>query len=225
MIYSELTESIRLIFGDNLVGVLLYGSTLTSTHPADVDMLILLRVKADVCADLLAMKTFKSNFPTVYFDLQVIYADEYRDADNYSLDSHGCFFQAILSRAQVLWGENPFLKLQPSQEEVRKSVVRKLQYYCFRARQMYLGEAYRSKDQNHDFHRKKLIMALTDVLLAVGEPVPRNSLNRFCEKFPGVLTAEDIEIVNSTGLPLQIEEAMVLYEKLYNFVLNLPPEK
>ncbi len=225
MIYSELTETLRQIFGDNLVGVLLYGSSLTSTHPADLDLLVLLNNKADVCADLMALKAFKEKYPAVYFDLQLIYAQEYSDPNNFSLDSHGCFFLAILRRAHVLWGVNPFVSLEASPEAILKSAVRKLQYYSFRARQMYLGEAYRSKDQNRDFHRKKLIMAMTDVLLAVGQEAPLDVLAKFCQVFPDQLTPTEVEILSSTGLPLDIHDAIGLYEKLYSIVLNLLPEK
>lgn len=221
MNYSELTDKICVFFGGNLLSVLQYGSTLTSTHPADMDLLVVVRDKFDPRADLDFLRQVTVDFPEIHFDLQLLYAEEIHDADNFSLDSHGCFFVSILQQARVLWGTNPFLHMQPSPIEVARSVTRKLQYYCFRARQMYIGEAYRSKDRNHDFHRKKLIMAMGDLLLAAGIQASGDVRRFFSEHFPSILSRKELDAMAPASQPLLIADAISIYEKLYSLALDL----
>jgi hypothetical protein len=218
---SDVVNSFVDYFKTNLQSVLLYGSSTTSVHPADIDIIIVLKRKESVSKNLQFLKRISRNFPDVYFDLQLMYAREINDPDTFSLDSHGCFFYLVLKEAQIFWGMNPFIASTPNNKKVVESVVRKLQYYVFRARQMFLGETYRSKDKNPDFHRKKLLMAMVSILLCKNPKPSSMPLDDFVISYPEYLKESEIASINNDANPITIETAMPIYEKLYDLALDI----
>lgn len=218
---SEFIDLLVSYFAGNLRAVLQYGSSTTSTHPADIDILVVLQHKGDTSSDLRLLKKIERRFREIYFDLQLMYSEEITDVNNFSLDSHGCFIALVLKRANVLWGHNPFVDATPDREEVKKSIVRKLQYYIFRARQMFLGEPYRSKDKSRDFHRKKLLMAIVSLLLFNNSTLYTDPLKEFIRRHPECLTGVEADMLRNRVKPLSITLALPIYEKLYNLALEL----
>ncbi len=208
-------------FQNNLHAILQYGSSTTSTHPADVDIMVVLKRKQHVSDDLLFLKKTIRLLSDTYWDMQLIYTNEMINDNNFSLDSHGCFFVLVLKEAKVLWGENPFLGITPDEREIIKSVVRKLQYYVFRARQMFLGEIYRSKDRNLLFHRKKLLMAMVSIMLCNNPKPSKNVLDDFTKLYPEYLKDSEKSMLCVQEKEIPIENALTIYEKLYDLALSI----
>ncbi len=207
-------------FKENLQAILYYGSSVLQNSHTDVDIAIILKKKIAPSKDLYELRRIASQFPEIIFDLSITYCEEITTANNFSHDSHGCFFVYVFKEAAVLWGENPFLDVTPDLEALRESVVRKLQYYVFRARQMLIGETYQIKDKNRDFHRKKILMGLTGILLCRSLKLPESPLEDFEANYPGYLTSQEIRALSMGKKPLSIREAHPIYEKLYTFGLE-----
>lgn len=166
-IYSEVVNGLLNSFGQRLCSVLLYGSRArqTNSEHSDADIVIVLsREHGKENSDIASLKEVLSPQSNLRPDTQLIYEDELIDTRWLSLDTHGSFIALELQKASILYGNNPFEFLQPSREEIIMSVVRKLQYYVFRLRQLSFGKEFHSKDAPIiDFHRKKIQMAVTDL--------------------------------------------------------------
>lgn len=217
---TKFRDTTQHAFGENLMGILIYGSTMRITKPHDVDILVILKQKKDAITDLDILKKI---LPTIDNrpDMQLVYSDEIGNGNTFSLDTHGPFIIEQLKRALVLYGLNPFVGIEIISEIRSASVLQKLQYYTFRARQEFLGYLVISKDRNKDFHRKKILFAMQDLLIAqTREGIdPVTVITRFSEVFPGVLKSSELERIVTDTEVLNIREALPYYECLYNQAL------
>ena len=165
--------------------------------------------------DIQALHTLKQRLDaTIHLDLQLIYEREIAQAEHFSLDSHGVFFCYILQHATVLYGFNPFLTKQPSILNTQRSVVNKLQYYVFRARQQALGIDVPTKHPSKDFHRKKILLAVQDILLMRHKKLALTSVTVFSKHFPKFFSPAHVRLLKDKK-PLSIEQALPIYEQLY----------
>lgn len=217
-----LVSEIIFRFKDNLRSILLYESDIKDiAEKNDIDMIIVLKIKRSSSKDIRIIRQFlhseKKNV-----DLQILYEKELANGNAFSLDSHGQFIVEELKHAIPLYGDNPFTSLSPSIPMVQLSVIQKLQYYVFQARQEYLGYNFPTKDQSKDFHRKKLRMAMLDLLLAKQITLKKSEdvIEIFIQNYPGIIT-DKFRFSLNKKTPLNIEEALPIYEALYDEALSL----
>jgi esterase/lipase len=102
-------------------------------------------------------------------------------------------------------------------------VVAKIQYYVFRARQLFLGYQVGAKDKSNDFHKKKIILAMQDVLFFNGVYSKDDVINRFKKHHPETLTNNDYLML--TGRDNDITKYLPIYENIYSLVLTLAKER
>lgn len=206
-------------FKKRLSSILLYGSAKQRQLYHDFDLMVVLATKGNVAADLQALQKITNQWPDAHIDLQLLYAEEIEIQDNFSLDTHGCFVIEVLKESEVLFGKNPFIAMTPSPNRIKQSVLQKIQYYVFRARQSFFGYQIHAKDQNPDFHRKKILFAIQDLLLAENIHVDaQRALEQFTERHPEVLTASEAHLFRKAETP-SLEQLLPVYEKIYSFAL------
>ncbi len=215
-----LTKGIASIFKNNLSSILLYGSNLDQYRKTnDIDMIIILKIKKSSLEDLKKIREILCGIEKD-IDLQLLYEKELTDGNTFSLDTHGQFIVEELKNAIPLYGENPFVLLFPSAQICQLSIVQKLQYYIFRARQELLGYNFSTKDQSKDFHRKKIKMAMLDLLLAkqITLKTTENIFKVFIQNYPKTIT-DNFHLLLKERAPLEIEGALPIYEALYDEAL------
>jgi len=219
---NTLVSKIILGFKSNLLSILLYGSNIKKVSKKnDIDLIIILKEKNSSSKDLRILRRVLQTRKD-FVDLQLLYEKELINGDTFSLDTHGQFIIEELKKAIPLYGDNPFVGFFLSISLIQLSIMHKLQYYVFRARQEYLGYGFSTKDKSKDFHRKKIIMAMLDLLLAKQITIndQKNILKIFIKNFPGVIKDEFYSLLNEKKL-LDIEEAMPIYEVLYDKALSI----
>jgi predicted nucleotidyltransferase len=208
-------------FKDNLRSVLLYGSAARGAGKTnDLDMVMVLKTKNSSLKDLQIIKEILHDGEN-NVDLQLLYQKELTNGNTFSLDTHGAFVIEELKNAIPLYGDNPFRLLYPSSQMYQLSVVQKLQYYVFRARQACMGYNFSTKDQSEDFHRKKIRMAMLDLLIAKNISVEKSDtiFEVFIKHYPGIIT-KTFHTLFTRKTPLEINEALPLYEALYDEALS-----
>ena len=221
---SSFTKEVVSSLEENVVSVLLYGSTVDG-FGYDIDLLIVLRNKVDVVSDVNILKEIREQHADKKIDLQLLYAEELEQVNQFSLDAHGCFIIPVLQKAVTLFGVNPFLQMDPDSTAIAGDVLQKIQYYLFRARQAAYGCGVLHKDTNPDLHRKKIKKIMQDLLLADGINVTSSQLeDQWFALYPSLLSNKNREVFN-LGRPLDILEALPIYEELYQFALNTIPHK
>ncbi len=217
---NELVNKLISGFKENVLSILLYGSAIeNNSETNDVDIIIILKNKNNIINDIKLIKEHileKNNI-----DAQLLYEKELTSGNTFSLDTHGQFIVEELKQALPLYGDNPFMKLNINQEICKASVIQKLQYFVFRARQASLGYAILTKDNNHDFHRKKLKMAMLDLLIAKQVKVNKSEdiIEVFNKHYPEIITKEFQALFNQRK-SLEPLEALPIYESLYDEALS-----
>lgn len=220
---DKLLEELRKTFGDNLLCVLQYGSSTRGNANTDIDLAVILKIKDLISnKDLSALKDVNQKFLDFNLDLQLFYSEEIFSGDYFAVYNHGNFIIEILQKAKVLYGENPVNKLQLKSQQKWTSIFNQNQLYVYRSRQEFLGLGRPSKDQNPDYHRKKIRYMMSHILLALGEYYPADSslVDIFKSKYPNVLSEEEwVLITNTTAL--SIEQASSIYEKIYTLTIDV----
>lgn len=212
---QEITSKLVNDFKDNLVTVLLYGSSRYSEEYWDLDILVILRKNQLSISDALIFKNIAEKYSNHSLDLQFVYLDEIRDPDIFSLDAHGAFFSRIVKHAVILYGENPFERAyEASQKIFLVSIIVRIQRYVFHARQEYILGGRHNKDRNPRYHRKHVIRTMFDVLLMSREWLePEEVKELFSRQFPDCLNALEWGILDSQSD--DINDYILLYEKIY----------
>ena len=162
-IVLTLSNDLVSAFGNRLRSVLWYGSSSVSSIANDLDLLVILRGKPEL-TDTKTFRKIKQELGMIRGDFQLIYESEILDADSLSLDGHGSFISLILSKARVVYGDNPFIYLKPRNKQLAIDILQKIQCYVFRARQEACGNPSAQKDKHPDIHRKKIRYIMQDIL-------------------------------------------------------------
>lgn len=213
-IAKEIKDKLVDTFGNNLLTVLLYGSSQWKTDYWDLDVLVVLKQNDFKLTDLNALKIVAHEFKGQSLDLQLMYESEVNSPDTFSLDAHGAFFSRIVSRATVLYGTNPFKGFVPLRKVLLISLITRIQRYVFHARQEYILGGRYNKDRNPKYHQKHVIRSMFDVLLMSREWLETGEVkDLFIKHFPHALSSADWLALESGGD--DIADYMVLYEKVY----------
>ena len=218
---NELADRIISLFKDNLSSILCYGSTTENPlETNDVDIIIILKNKHDIQKDMALLKKILVQ-EQKNIDTQLMYEKELANGNVFSLDTHGPFIVEELKKAIPLYGDNPFIKLNIYNDVRLASVIQKLQYYVFRARQASLGNPILTKDKNGNFHRKKLKMAMLDLLIAKQVTLNNSDdiIKTFIKYYPKIITKE-FQFLLDRAKPLESLEALPIYEALYDEALS-----
>lgn len=219
LIATQIAEKLKASFKENVVGVLLYGSSQWGQKYWDLDIIIILKVNDFKLKDLEILKQVQKEFNKHALDLQLVYQSEIVESETFSLDAHGAFFSQILKRALVLDGENPFVDMTPPRRIFLISIIARVQRYIFQARQEYIGGERYNKDQNPEYHKKHVLRMMFDVLLMSYEWIETDRvLSLFTEEFPTALSVSEINILSLESD--SIENYMILYEKVYQIALG-----
>lgn len=219
---QSLAKGLHEQFGSQVVGALLYGSAIRGERWWDTDLLVVLRAKADVLGDLRRLRALRQEHRRLKLDLQLVYLDEIASQHAFSLDAHGAFLVPVLREAHVVLGLNPYRTVRVSRHALRSSVVRKLQYYVFRARQDAMGVRVPHKDGHSTrFHRKRLILAMQDILLAnTGSLISVDAAPCAFERmFPGAVAPSLLRTLGSGKLTER--ESLLFWQQLYDLTLRL----
>lgn len=220
---EALLEDTKKTFGDSLSAVLQYGSSIIEGKAAeDLDIIIVLANSDDHVADLSSLESLLARNKSLKLDMQLLYAEEVFSAEYFSIDNHGNFFLEVIKRAKVLYGENPVAGLQLDTSLKRSTLFNQIQHYVFRARQEFIGLGRYSKDQNRDFHRKKIKHILGHILMLKDDYIPSDEklLEVFVETYPGRLGEDQVALIKGNS-PIEINIAMGIYEALYALTLEL----
>lgn len=229
IVIDSISKKLIEYFKDNLLSIILYGSSQEKNDFWDLDLIVVLKTKGSVINDLLFLKKITHEFGEETLDLQLFYSYEISSAEMFSLDAHGSFFSKILASATVIYGENPFLSMNPEPEAVVTSLINRIQRYVFQARQEYIGRGRHNKDNNPLYHQKHLRRALFD-LMFMYTPCrdDKHAEELFKEHFPTGLNNEDWMFLGSESD--DITKYIILYEKIYKIAIEtsrilLPKEK
>lgn len=219
---DQIRKDVLANFGDNLVSILLYGSSVNKVGFFDIDILIILNEKNNVLLDTAKIRTICASH-LVSLDLQLIYSEELTAPNYFSLGASGPFFIFILKDARILYGENPFLRLSPNDETVIFSLIHRIQGYVFKARQESMGMERFEKDQNPNYHQKHVQRTILDIALLFEEV---DLLSEACEVFnkylPDSLSKQQQKQLvthEATGKD-HIANYLALYETLYQAALK-----
>lgn len=215
----KMVDQLKDKFGDKLRSILVYGSVLRDKAPSDIDLIVLLKEK-DTIEDLKKLKQVTEDYEDGVLDMQLLYNEEIVNPKLFSLDTHGSFFVEVLKHSKAVYGDNPFDEIVTENEDRQRSALNKVQNYMFRARQEAIGLGRHSKDINPFYHRKKIMRIMDDIMIFDGNLGDRTEIiKRFIVSYPDVLNESDMKIMSEDKV-YSIEEYMVLYEKLYSFLIK-----
>ncbi|NUM45360.1 MAG: hypothetical protein HUU38_11705 [Anaerolineales bacterium] len=130
--YQHFCNVLKTSCHENLVGVLLHGSVIHKiSNPVDHDLVVILRNWSREAAVLVTDAAAACLSRNIILDFQLAYLDQlFTDGNWFSWNRQGSYFLWILQRAYVLYGINPFLKIDsPSQEQVHEDILKKMEQY------------------------------------------------------------------------------------------------
>lgn len=129
-------EALRSLYGDNLLGVAVYGSVATGEYlpgVSDVNLVLVLRQVA--LADLERMREFRRRQSGLRLPVPLMLTPEHirTSADVFPIE-----FLEIKEKHRLLWGQDPFVKLRVSLANLRHECEHELKGRVLRLRQSYL---------------------------------------------------------------------------------------
>lgn len=130
------TETLRGLYGDNLLGMAVYGSAATGEYlPGVSDVNLVLVLKQVALADLERMREFLRRRHGVRLPAPLLLTPEHIRA---SADVFPIEFLEIKEKHRCLWGEDPFTPLEISLANLRHECEHELKGRVLRLRQSYL---------------------------------------------------------------------------------------
>jgi hypothetical protein len=218
LVAQRLAESV----GDDLRSVLLFGSA-AHGEGHDLDTVIVLRDDADFAAVLPTVRTAIASFNWP-IDAHVVRESE-AVRRPFSLNTQGTYFLPILQGAVVLHGDNPYLSVTVTPEELTADALRKVQHYVFRARQAAVG-CNRTEKPDADRWIKFLRKCSYDILAACGDrPSFREAPRVFSRRWPEVIAPDALAGLEDSS-DVTLERVLPFLERLYAAaprLLNLRP--
>ena len=200
---------------DNLASILFYGGSsiaISTSELSDIDLTIFLR-KRDVqhlavLRDIISRSGITLDIPVIFLDNLPV------NPDRFCFVSQGCYFLCILKRAQVLFGDNPLLKIpDPSPDAIRESLWRKISEYADAAIKQYVEKSHITTIENYRMN-SRLIKAVQDILwlkTGVWQPVKARAVRMLKDASPMIFNDDQWNFVFQIVLP---EQAM-------SFALNM----
>jgi predicted nucleotidyltransferase len=128
--------ALRSLYGDNLLGVAVYGSAATGEYLAGVsDVNLVLILKRVELADLERMRGFRRHQHGLRLPVPLMLTPEHirTSADVFPIE-----FLEIKEKHRLLWGQDPFAKLRVSLTNLRHECEHELKGRLLRLRQSYL---------------------------------------------------------------------------------------
>lgn len=222
-IANQITKSAVNHFGDKLASVLLYGSSLSARRlPNDLDIIIVLKERESP-KDLSFLRFERSKYD-IEIDLQIINIPDIHP-DSFAHDTHGQFVISFLQHAHPIYGENPFLNFFPKYSQRVTSVIQKAQYYYFRAKKLQANDIHPGDQQDFSFHRKKLILMLSDFWLVYSGKVDTLSNTESLKQVISILTRKnpysgEVNFLLNDGTSFNWGNIFSLYQKYYFAILD-----
>lgn len=162
---SRFVTKLREISGvDNIVCILLFGSALHNNNPRDIDIFVLFKKYQET--DLKHLRDAMSGFDII--DLHIQWESLLHKLPELRFGNQGAYFQQILARAKVLWGENVYKHSRARFSEFDKVDLRKkITEYFFRLDRMYVIH---NSTKNEVMYLQKYVARIClDLLLLSGE--------------------------------------------------------
>lgn len=222
-IANQITKSAINHFGDKLASVLLYGSSLSARRlPKDLDIIIVLKERESP-EDLSFLRFERSRYD-IEIDLQIINIPDIHP-DSFAHDTHGQFVISFLHHAHSIYGENPFLNFFPKYIQRVTSVIQKAQYYYFRAKRLQANDVHPGNQQDFSFHRKKLILMLSDFWLVYSGKVDMLSEPERLTQVISILTNKppcsgEVNFLLNDSPSFNWGNIFSLYQKYYFAILD-----
>lgn len=213
-----ITQKAIATFGERLSSVLLYGSSISARQrPNDLDIIIILKDR-ETPRDVAFLQ---DDLPKYHLkiDLQVINLLDCT-SPHFSHDTHGEFFVLFLRTAKVMYGQNPFLETAILYSSQVSSVIKKMQYYYFRARKIHANNPPSANSELLSFHRKKVLFMLLDFWLVYSGHVLTTPTLTEIKKILTVLTIpphRDVVnfLTNSSIIKCTWSDIFALYQSVY----------
>lgn len=177
-----------------MTGLLFYGSSSRSEGNIFSDYDLILTAK-NHDLELVAKIREILEQTTIIVDLTIVFQSEIPpDSDYFRSVNHGSYFLELLKRANVLYGENVFLKIQkPSQKALEASLFEKIAEYTQACRRNFI-EANRKKNPSLNYQvNKRVTKSAHDLLWLSGEIEDTDSqcITALKGKFPNLLSMEE----------------------------------
>ena len=232
--------------GDQLVAVLVHGSAMRGCPTADdFDLIIALRSPA-----VASVRVTRESLTTVNWDrpleVQVVCVDQMPvQGDHYSLKAAGPWIINTLRRALVLYGENPYSRINPpTPAMLKRSLVAEVQRNLWFARNAAGQGAARLTDNEIYQVAKKVWWSMRDLLMWIGKEGPdaETDLGAFSAVWPDALDARHWEVLRS-WLPMRgrerelfenldgvartefLERVLQVHEAIYATILELAAQE
>jgi len=223
-IANKITKSAIDHFGNKLVSILLYGSSLSARRlPNDLDIIIILRDRET--PEDLSFHFGNKLVPEFNIDLQIINLPDI-SPDSFSHDTHGQFVISFLHHAHPIYGKNPFLNFFPKYTQCVISVIQKARYYYFRAKKLQANDIHPGNKQNFSFHRKKLILMLSDFWLVYSGKVDTLTEPECLNHVISILTQKnpysgEVNFLLNNSTSFDWGNIFSLYQKYYFAILDM----
>ena len=223
-IADKITKAAINHFGEKLASVLLYGSSLSARRlPNDLDIIVVLKERESP-EDLSFLRFERSKYD-VEIDLQIINIPDIH-SDSFAHDTHGQFVISFLHHANPIYGKNPFLDFFPKYTQRVTSVIQKAQYYYFRAKRLQANDVHPGNQQDFSFHRKKLILMLSDFWLVYSGKVDTLDEPEELNHVISILTRKspysgEVNFLLDDSLSFNWGNIFSLYQKYYFAILDI----
>lgn len=118
---------------EDISSVLRFGSSLYKDVPGDIDLCIV--TKKDHFFLLIGKDPFKDK--GVEIDITLVREEEISASKDFKFGSHGVHLIPAFKKAEILYGDNPFLKIpDPSVLEIKDSILDRLFDYHYEVRKL-----------------------------------------------------------------------------------------
>lgn len=198
----RLVEDLKVIFGDNLLCILLLGSVQKrdTTPFSDIDLVAVIK-EFDLGKIKDARQLLRQS--EVLVDLSFICWNEIpKDPNLFAIGTHGCYqLGLILNKAGCLFGRNVLLDLgMPSEENIKQSLVQKIIQYTWWARRMFV-ESNRERSLESNYQINSRLIKMIRGLLYLSDQFDIHSrtkkvIDRFVERHSDMLSKREISTVS-----------------------------
>ena len=124
-----------LIKTNYVLSIIQFGSSIRRKTDNDIDLAIILKGET-------YNKLFKKlgKFNIEGFDISVIKEEELKNLKQFKFGSHGLHFAKSLKNGKILYGPNPFLKINLNRFEIKKSIINRLYDYIYNVRKEFFSK-------------------------------------------------------------------------------------
>ena len=159
----------------SLVSFLVYGSCLTKADPSDTDICVVVKNDQNDYSKILHFicENFKNPDVTIYKELEVHSGLPFSDIGN------GTFSLEYLSRAVILFGNNPFIdKLSKTQRKlIKQSQLEKLYQYILKIRIYGFSKTFSTKEK--EIYLNKYVTRLIRMFLLYSGALTYDNIDSF----------------------------------------------